>query len=179
GSVPSTETSPLSRRRYPSRISTVVVLPAPFGPSIANTSPWKISRSTPSTAIVSPYDLRSPLTRTLVVESMALASAGAGGQHNDGPAGSAVHHSVDGIRLRARRGSRQAGRRSRRRPRSALPRRGPGHPRPLRNGPKYHAGTPRPPPPRGRQTLGRVARPPAPRARHPSRRWPATPCRSG
>src|SRR5262249_58447638 len=79
GSVPSTETSPLSRRRYPSRISTVVVLPAPFGPSIANTSPWKISRSTPSTAIVSPYDLRSPLTRTLVVESMPLASAGAVG----------------------------------------------------------------------------------------------------
>src|SRR5262249_22946374 len=72
--VPSTVTSPPSRRRYPSRISTVVVLPAPFGPSSANTSPWLMSRSTPSTAIVSPYDLRRPRTRTLVVESMQLAS---------------------------------------------------------------------------------------------------------
>src|SRR5215472_5039678 len=78
GSVPSTVTSPPSRRRYPSRISTVVVLPAPFGPSSANTSPWLMSRSTPSTATVSPYDLRSPLTRTLVVESMKQASGPAG-----------------------------------------------------------------------------------------------------
>src|SRR5262249_5339567 len=156
GSVPSTDTSPLTRRRHTSKISTVVVLPAPFGPSIANPSPWKISRSTPSTAIVSPYDLRSPLTRTLVVESMPLASAGAGGQHNDWPAGSAVHHSVDGIRLRARRGSRQGGRRSRRRPRSALPPPGPGHPPPLRNRPENPAGTPRPPPPPGTRALGGV-----------------------
>src|SRR5262249_30933643 len=74
GSVPGAVASPPSRRRYPSRISTVVVLPAPFGPSSANTSPWLMSRSTPSTATVSPYDLRSPLTRTLVVESMDQAS---------------------------------------------------------------------------------------------------------
>src|SRR5262249_58119294 len=78
GSVPRTVTSPLSRRRYPSRISTVVVLPAPFGPSRAKTSPCRISRSTPSTATVSPYDLRSPLTRTLAVVSMTPASGHGG-----------------------------------------------------------------------------------------------------
>ena len=32
GSTPGTDTSPPSRRRYPSRISTVVVFPAPLGP---------------------------------------------------------------------------------------------------------------------------------------------------
>ena len=34
GSMPRIETRPASRVRYPSRISTVVVLPAPFGPSM-------------------------------------------------------------------------------------------------------------------------------------------------
>src|SRR5437763_281241 len=38
-SCPSTRASPAVGSRRPSRISTVVVLPAPFGPSRANTSP--------------------------------------------------------------------------------------------------------------------------------------------
>ena len=46
GSVPSTETSPLSRVRWPSRISTIVDLPAPLWPSRAYTSPRR-SRTTP------------------------------------------------------------------------------------------------------------------------------------
>ena len=54
GSAPSTETLPPSRRRYPSRISTVVVLPAPFGPRMANTSPAPMRRSTPATASCAP-----------------------------------------------------------------------------------------------------------------------------
>ena len=44
GSMPSTDTVPASRDRYPSRISTVVVLPAPFGPRSANTSPVATSK---------------------------------------------------------------------------------------------------------------------------------------
>ncbi len=40
--------------RNPSRISTVVVLPAPFGPSSANTSPFCTSKLTSRTATVSP-----------------------------------------------------------------------------------------------------------------------------
>ena len=50
GSWPSTETLPASARRWPSRISTRVVLPAPLGPSRASTSPRATVRSTPSSA---------------------------------------------------------------------------------------------------------------------------------
>src|SRR4030088_800324 len=39
GSKPQTRTEPRSRLRKPSRISTVVVLPAPLGPSRPKTSP--------------------------------------------------------------------------------------------------------------------------------------------
>src|SRR5437588_12763026 len=39
GSCPRTETCPCVRGRKPSRISTVVVLPAPFGPRSAKISP--------------------------------------------------------------------------------------------------------------------------------------------
>ena len=49
GSVPRTETCPPSRERYPSMISTVVVLPAPFGPRIATSSPAPTVIETPST----------------------------------------------------------------------------------------------------------------------------------
>ena len=45
---------PPLRSRNPSRISTVVVLPAPFGPSSANTSPFFTSKLTSRTATVSP-----------------------------------------------------------------------------------------------------------------------------
>src|SRR5579859_7674374 len=62
GSSPSTLTSPALRGRYPSRISTVVVLPAPFGPSSAKHSPRATSRSSDSTATWCPYVLRNPRT---------------------------------------------------------------------------------------------------------------------
>jgi hypothetical protein len=60
--MPSTLTSPASRLRYPSRISTIVVLPAPLGPSRPKTSPLSTLKSTPRTASTAPYALRSPLT---------------------------------------------------------------------------------------------------------------------
>src|SRR5438552_12801991 len=62
GSWPSTRTSPALRDRYPSRTSTVVVLPAPLGPSIAKISPRSTRRSMPRTASRLPYDLRRPWT---------------------------------------------------------------------------------------------------------------------
>ena len=52
GSTPSTVTSPADRIRKPSRISIVVVLPAPFGPSSASTSPRRALKSTPSQHVV-------------------------------------------------------------------------------------------------------------------------------
>ncbi len=62
GSSPRTVTSPPSRGRKPSRISTVVVLPAPLAPRKAKISPVVTSRSMPFTASRSPYDLRRPRT---------------------------------------------------------------------------------------------------------------------
>src|SRR5207253_644935 len=44
-----------------------VVLPAPFGPRSAKTSPDSIWRSTPRTASSEPYDLRSPVTSIATV----------------------------------------------------------------------------------------------------------------
>src|SRR6187401_851387 len=60
---PSTSTSPASGIRRPSKISTVVVLPAPFGPSMPKHSPARTSRSRPATAATSPYRLVRPLQR--------------------------------------------------------------------------------------------------------------------
>jgi hypothetical protein len=48
------------------RIRTVVVLPAPFGPSRAKTSPVLMVRSTPSRTPRSPYALRRPDAETAV-----------------------------------------------------------------------------------------------------------------
>ena len=48
GSVPSTRTSPAVRIRKPSRISIVVVFPAPLGPSRASTSPGCATKPMPS-----------------------------------------------------------------------------------------------------------------------------------
>src|SRR5215213_9892302 len=62
GSWPSTETLPLVRVRYPSRISTVVVLPAPLGPRRPNTSPRRTVKEIPRTAATSPYSLRRSST---------------------------------------------------------------------------------------------------------------------
>src|SRR5882672_4250722 len=57
--IPSTSTLPAVGSFSPSRISTVVVLPAPFGPSRPKHSPAPTSRSSPSTAVTSPYFLTS------------------------------------------------------------------------------------------------------------------------
>ena len=54
GSTPSTSTCRRRAARKPSRISTVVVLPAPFGPSRAKISPRRTSRSMPRTASTVP-----------------------------------------------------------------------------------------------------------------------------
>src|SRR3954465_6868291 len=64
GLVPSTRTSPASAARSPVQISTVVVLPAPLGPSSASTEAACSSRSSPSTAVVEPNRLTSPRTVT-------------------------------------------------------------------------------------------------------------------
>src|SRR4051795_13384801 len=63
-SMPRTIAWPPSGGRSPSRISTVVVLPAPLGPSRPKTSPGITSKSMPSTARTSPYCLTRPRTRT-------------------------------------------------------------------------------------------------------------------
>jgi hypothetical protein len=43
-------------------ISNVVVLPAPLGPRMPKNSPDSTTNETPSTALTSPYALRSSLT---------------------------------------------------------------------------------------------------------------------
>src|SRR5690348_4217829 len=73
GSSPSTVTRPASGRRYPSQISMVVVLPAPFGPSTAVTAPRCARRLSPSTAAVCPYRLTRSRISTAGV-SLTLAS---------------------------------------------------------------------------------------------------------
>src|SRR2546427_5533852 len=55
--LPSTSTSPEVGSSSPSRISTVVVLPAPLGPSSPKVSPRAISRSSPLTASTVPLRL--------------------------------------------------------------------------------------------------------------------------
>ena len=64
GSTPNVCTAPPLRSRNPSRISTVVVFPAPFGPSSAKTSPFCTSKLTSRTATVSPYDFERCSTLT-------------------------------------------------------------------------------------------------------------------
>src|SRR5699024_9493229 len=64
GSSPSTRTAPASGVLKPSQISTVVVLPAPFGPSTASRPPRGRSRSMLSTAVTVGYRLTIPDTCT-------------------------------------------------------------------------------------------------------------------
>src|SRR5690242_3459428 len=64
GLKPSTRTSPASAARSPVQTSTVVVLPAPLGPSNASTDAAGRSRSRPSTAVTGPNRLTSPRTVT-------------------------------------------------------------------------------------------------------------------
>ena len=63
GVIPKTDTSPASGVPRPSSRSTVVDLPAPFGPSSATVCPRGMARSTPSTACTSPKVLWSPESR--------------------------------------------------------------------------------------------------------------------
>src|SRR5881396_2707887 len=63
-STPATTADPSSASRRPSRISTVVVFPAPFGPRRPNTSPVSTWKLIPRTASISPYRLRRLFTCT-------------------------------------------------------------------------------------------------------------------
>lgn len=63
-SWPATRAWPPSAAMRVERICTVVVLPAPLGPSRANTVPAGMARSMPSSTVLSPYDLRRPVTET-------------------------------------------------------------------------------------------------------------------
>src|SRR5690348_2900136 len=61
--IPSTSTCPASGRVSPSRISIVVVFPAPLGPRSPKHSPRWMVRSSPATAVTSSYFLTSPAVR--------------------------------------------------------------------------------------------------------------------
>src|SRR5579864_3852892 len=71
GSRPSTLTWPASERRRPCRHSTVVVLPAPFGPSSPKISPCSTSNETPSTTATPEYALVRPSTEMTAAISRA------------------------------------------------------------------------------------------------------------
>src|SRR6266571_3964906 len=71
-SIPPTRAWPSSALRRPSRISTVVVLPAPFGPSNPKISRCLTRKAMPSTATRLPYRLRSPST-TIAKPSVCVA----------------------------------------------------------------------------------------------------------
>src|SRR4029077_8699380 len=76
GSPPSRLASPPSLRSRPSRMRMVVVLPAPFGPRKACTSPVPTSRSSPSSATTRPYRLVSPAARSASLPIPPLYAAG-------------------------------------------------------------------------------------------------------
>ncbi len=59
-SIPATRTLPASARRSPATTETSVVLPAPLRPRSPTMLPGSTARSTPSSATVAPYDLRTP-----------------------------------------------------------------------------------------------------------------------
>ncbi len=60
-SCPATSARPPSAGTSVERMLTVVVLPAPFGPSRAKTEPAGMRRSMPSRTVLSPYALRRPV----------------------------------------------------------------------------------------------------------------------
>src|SRR5438046_2916252 len=70
--MPPTSAWPSSAPRRPSRISTVVVLPAPLGPSNPKISRSLTRKEMPSTATRLPYRLRSPST-TIAKPSVCVA----------------------------------------------------------------------------------------------------------
>src|SRR5262245_18984972 len=67
GSTPRTRTVPLSGRRKPASVSTMLVLPAPFGPTSPKISPSFTVNDTPSTATVRPYTFRRPSTSMIAI----------------------------------------------------------------------------------------------------------------
>src|SRR5205823_13457564 len=71
-SIPPTTAWPSSALRRPSRISTVVVLPAPLGPSNPKISRSLTRKEMPSTATRLPYRFRSPST-TIAKPSVCVA----------------------------------------------------------------------------------------------------------
>src|SRR4051794_30160729 len=71
-SWPATWACPPSAVTSVERIFTAVVLPAPFGPSSANTDPAGIRRSMPSRTVLSPYDLRRPTAETAAARGLFL-----------------------------------------------------------------------------------------------------------
>src|SRR5262249_42551689 len=66
-STPNREARPSSIGNSVASILSIVVLPAPFGPRTPKISPWRTSRSIPSTARKSPNDLTNPVASTAVV----------------------------------------------------------------------------------------------------------------
>src|SRR5690242_20368354 len=66
-SCPATRTVPASALSNVARTFTVVVLPAPLGPSMEKTDPAATSKSMPSSTTLSPYALRSPETAIAVL----------------------------------------------------------------------------------------------------------------
>lgn len=63
-STPSSTIRPWSGRRIPDRTSKSVVFPAPFGPISPHTSPARIPRSTPVSALTPPNRTLTPLARS-------------------------------------------------------------------------------------------------------------------
>src|SRR5690606_25057267 len=94
GSRPRTRTRPESARRNPSQLSTVVVLPAPLGPSTAVTAPAGNRTDKPSTAVVWPYRLTSPSMSTAGETFTRRVSHAAARRTGQGRAGSGF---VDGV----------------------------------------------------------------------------------
>src|SRR6267143_6358218 len=78
-STPATVADPPSAFRRTSRISTVVVFPAPFGPSMPKTSPGSTKKLIPRTASISPYRFRRSATCTIGVMTRTLPVRDEGG----------------------------------------------------------------------------------------------------
>src|SRR3954451_17187481 len=70
---------PASGRSSPAIRRSVVVLPAPVGPSSTTNSPSLMSRSRASTATVSPNALRTPVRRTSAMGDLTLEQRGGQG----------------------------------------------------------------------------------------------------
>src|SRR6476619_4862914 len=60
--TPNRRISPESRRTRPAIARISVVLPAPFGPSSARSSPWRSSNEAPSSALTAPKDFVALMT---------------------------------------------------------------------------------------------------------------------